>query len=233
MPFSFEDAWLCCDGASSCPCPNHLGPDWHLPLSFPDTIDSHPSLLHVANGNECPTSDDEDVINRSIPILQSEIQTTEDASQRLMQLRTALHLELGKVEVEIGRLREHHGMLSHALDRRSRIKAPIRRLPSEILTDILWITILSPYLYGHTVTNRPEEDVELEVFELVCKRWRRVVLESPTLWSQIRLTAQASDFRTGNSRGAWSLIRRINRSAHAELDVEIAYDDERPLPRWL
>ncbi len=233
---AFNDTWSCCDGARW-PCPNHLGPDWCLPLVFPDTIDSHPTLRHVASGNECPTGEDEDVINCTIPILQSELQATENKSQKLTRLQAALRLELDKIEGELVRLREHHDVLTRALDRRSGIMAPIRRLPTEILTDILWNTILLPFPFGHPAMYRSEGDVELESFQLVCRRWRRVVLQSPTLWSQIHIDPQASRFLTSNSCGARSLVRRMSRSAHTELDVKIycLFPDrnEQPLPLLL
>ncbi|KAF9017271.1 hypothetical protein BDZ89DRAFT_931880, partial [Hymenopellis radicata] len=93
-------------------------------------------------------------------------------------------LELDKVEGGLDRLREHHGTLSLALRRRGRIMAPITRLPSEILTEILWITSLL-WFSDEPQAITMDDDDELQAFQLVCQRWRRVVLQSPKLWSRI------------------------------------------------
>ncbi|KAF8904349.1 hypothetical protein CPB85DRAFT_1564101 [Mucidula mucida] len=220
MPFSFKDNWVRCDGASSCPCPNHLGPEWRLPLVFPDTINDHPSLRHVANGNECPTSDDEDVINKSIPALEAQLQTTMAASEKLMRLQTATRFELFKIEREVEDMLAHQRKLSRALRRRKKIKAPIRRLPVEILTHIFLIAVL-PFPSTMRFPRIPDEDIELAILTRVCRKWSRVVFKSPILWRRLSFKVNRSRFQSNDAPEVVSFLRRVKYSAQMDLHVEL------------
>lgn len=102
--------------------------------------------------------------------LDQEIWQMYDAFQCLLEKRRALHNHAAA----------HKGIIS-----------PLRRLPSEVLSEI-FIHALPPFPFVLLKNEAPL------VFERVCKRWRSVSRSTPSLWSSITLLlakgAEEKDF---------------------------------------
>ncbi|KAF9021972.1 hypothetical protein BDZ89DRAFT_1071022 [Hymenopellis radicata] len=155
MPFSLENTWTACEGATKCPCPNHLPPTLRLQSVFRDPIDDDPLLYHLAIGNDCPTPTQENVLASSLSDTKSNIENVDRSLEKIIQLRHALLAEIGTVERELQLLRDHGAQLSRAVQRREQILAPIRRMPSEILAHILRFTLEKPALRSSRWFGRP------------------------------------------------------------------------------
>ncbi|KAF8319694.1 hypothetical protein DL93DRAFT_2094632 [Clavulina sp. PMI_390] len=74
--------------------------------------------------------------------------------------------------------------------------APINRLPVEVLSDILYMSMNDRATYAHKVWNRPALRI--------CQFWRNVILSLPAVWSQVRIseTTSAEEVTTWIARAA-------------------------------
>ncbi|KAK0239824.1 hypothetical protein EDD85DRAFT_823434 [Armillaria nabsnona] len=115
----------------------------------------------------------------------------------------------------VARIAEHKRLLS-----------PVRRLPPEILLKIFLGTIIFPML--RTQSQREEywwdfhpSKSALWSIELVCKTWRRAVLDFPELWSSINISLSDKNFSSSDFRYVRRLGRQIARTRCSSLSILI------------
>ncbi|KAF9023825.1 hypothetical protein BDZ89DRAFT_1162583 [Hymenopellis radicata] len=252
MPFSFDDTWTACEGSTTCPCPNHLPPTLRLESVFRDPIDDDPSLYRLAFGNDCPTPTQENILASSLSDTKSNIENVDRSLEKITQLRHALLAEVVTVERELQLLRDHRDQLSRAVKRREQILAPIRRMPSEILAHILRFTLRKPVrrtprrpgglLSSSEMPNLASQweldaiEDHLGEYQRVCHWWRRDILNSPGLWSQLLVVPWPDYFEDPDSLYARYLTQHISRAGQTTLDVYITlaghgpFEEMAPLP---
>jgi len=78
------------------------------------------------------------------------------------------------------RLARERQNLAKSLDEWRSLVAPIRRIPQEILSEIFYHCVMDH-------SSCIESDVEPLLLTFVCRRWRRLAIFSPRLWSAIYL----------------------------------------------
>lgn len=146
----------------------------------------------------------------SSPIMASAVDSTEksidsvkskilDAESRLSQLIIAAKEELTALHDEKRTLEEERSRVLGEI-------AAIRRIPAEILREVFLVIF--------------EEDGKGQagwLFASVCKRWRGLALETPRLWTRIRLVTSLDDENSANIVRLW--IERAGPSML--LDIEI------------
>ncbi|KAJ7625886.1 hypothetical protein FB45DRAFT_1005170 [Roridomyces roridus] len=100
--------------------------------------------------------------------------------------------------------------------------APIRRLPSELLLSIFqhWIMERGSWSSRFSPSDRVPFD-DMRTLAHVCFRWYRLILDTPTLWTQIYLEAL---FAKPPDVVAKALAMALKRSMDAPLDFEV-HDD--------
>ncbi len=108
-----------------------------------------------------------------------------------------------------------------------RLLSPVRRLPPEILYKIFLGTIIFPMPRTQSQRDRywwdfhPSES-SLWSIELVCKTWRRAVLDFPELWSSINISLSDDDnFSSSNFRYVRQLARQVARTRCHPLSILI------------
>ncbi|KAK0444630.1 uncharacterized protein EV420DRAFT_1721974, partial [Desarmillaria tabescens] len=83
-----------------------------------------------------------------------------------------------QLESEIARLRVELDNISPTLDKYHSFHAPMRRLPPEVLLSVFRHIEPGP---------RPDKRATPWVLTEVCASWRELVMNTPTLWSTIRM----------------------------------------------
>ena len=116
-----------------------------------------------------------------------------DTLGRLKDIRNAVQLQKTRIDVIIRSIRN----------------APINRLPTELLLEILDLTI-------NAAPARCDTHLYTRKWELTCvsRRWRDVILNSPVLWTSIKLTP------------AWNISvvnAHVTRSRGRLLDIEVGH----------
>lgn len=89
--------------------------------------------------------------------------------------------EMKTVQAYLDQLQDERRALAKALDDQQCLLAPIRNVPDELLSEILFISIHDPF-------STPEEFYgAFKATTSVCKRWRTLVISTKTIWSRIRV----------------------------------------------
>ncbi|KAJ7226919.1 hypothetical protein GGX14DRAFT_627507 [Mycena pura] len=114
-------------------------------------------------------------------------------------------------------------------------RAPIRRLPAEILVHIFSLCSASAadaHTFDSTLEYRTElarlANVPLLTLSRVCARWHSIVMNTPTLWSRLQLNdvLWATHSRWKNTIAL--LTAALERSRNALISVSISGDRGRP-----
>ncbi|KAF8990889.1 hypothetical protein BDZ89DRAFT_1173467 [Hymenopellis radicata] len=125
----------------------------------------HPILL----GNDHLSPAEKDLIQSSIAYLTSKVVAKDNSARNLWKLRQFLSWDLQRLDWELQRSELHGDALASAIDRREKVlTSGIRRLPSELLGDILFLTIGFPLDDGRPPASDPLGH-ELMKFEHVSK----------------------------------------------------------------
>lgn len=121
-----------------------------------------------------------------------------------LELLNVLAKRMAKVREEMQRILVNHRT----------ILSPIRRLPNELLTKILWLSC--PFIEDMKYSPSLEQKIAPFILSQVCSGWRNFIIGTPKLWSQIRIDG---------SEGPWSqpLVEEwILRSGDHPLSIQIS-----------
>ena len=134
-----------------------------------------------------------DELHAQVVILQQQMaQHWNDHEVRVVQSRQDTQIEIPDIETKITALEQEHNYAISLL-------APIRRLPTEILAEILTVAIKG---YGCSAIQLTH----------VCRSWRLVLLATSRIWSKVKVGSRTSTEKVE------CLLERTGR---VTLDVEI------------
>lgn len=121
-------------------------------------------------------------------------------------LRQALHL----LESEMANLRSKREEIESRLEQavRTQCPSPIHRLPCELLASI--------FALGVFPSEEEEDPLMLPTLMLVSQHWYDIAINTPTLWSKIRI---------GNHNSVEKAARMLGRSKSVPLDITIDFND--------
>ncbi|KAF8891065.1 hypothetical protein CPB85DRAFT_1153263, partial [Mucidula mucida] len=131
-----------------------------------------------------------------ISALHSRLSTSKSAHEKLARLRLDILAQAAHISDCLLSLEGEREHLSMAIEQRKRLLSPVRRLPSEILSHIFSLTVIFPL--PTKIKDNIDKDSDdwreiipsesmLWTIELVCKDWRKVVLQFPELWSHFNV----------------------------------------------
>jgi len=128
------------------------------------------------------------------------------ANLSIPHLRQALHL----LESEISSLRTQREEIEFRLEQavRTQCPSPIHRLPYELLASI--------FAMGVFPSEEEEDPLMLPTLMLVSRYWHDIAINTPTLWSKIRI---------GNHNSVEKAARMLARSKSVPLDISIDFND--------
>ncbi|KAJ7059690.1 hypothetical protein C8F01DRAFT_1232097 [Mycena amicta] len=160
-------------------------------------------------------------------ILRSQIQLTESHLPSL--LLASLSAQLDECDDELNALAARRAVLLRLQEGVRWSRSPIRRVPTEILTEIFAVVVASPFRtlpleWGHWGEFGLEELAQQDVLRLaqVCCRWRAIIFGVHSLWSFLRISP---DLWIMDSDFATALLRRaLERSGNSPLTIAISND---------
>ena len=128
------------------------------------------------------------------------------ANLSIPHLRQALHL----LESEMADLRTKREEIESRLEQavRTQCPSPIHRLPCELLTYI--------FTLGVFPSEEEEDPLMLPTLMLVSRYWHDIAINSPVLWSKIRI---------GNHNSVEKAARMLARSKSVPLDISVDFND--------
>ncbi|KIJ42464.1 hypothetical protein M422DRAFT_171013, partial [Sphaerobolus stellatus SS14] len=132
------------------------------------------------NDNRPPSSE--------IRPMTAELDSLRDLASRRKKALEDCHIQVAAYKERLAIILAHEADLQRAYDHTATILAPIRRIPDEILCDILReamprLDILDDiFLSPLEVPAIWRKRVRLL---LVCQRWKRIFQETPSFWSKI------------------------------------------------
>ncbi|KAJ7453175.1 hypothetical protein FB451DRAFT_672798 [Mycena latifolia] len=174
------------------------------PISF--TLSDPPippgSLAKLIASNDSPCSEESRLASAYIDELEPHITSIDEEMAFLSRRREAL----------LQSLNVHQSIVS-----------PIRRLPSEILGEIFAFSVHSTYYFQDIAeVSGPLSHQAPWVLTRVCRRWAKVSLENPALWSMVFL-----DLDRLGERGAVSMTKLwLARSKDLCLTLKIFHDSD-------
>ncbi|KAF6757446.1 hypothetical protein DFP72DRAFT_808942 [Ephemerocybe angulata] len=125
-------------------------------------------------------------------------------SSTISSLRDAI----SSLEAQMSQLLAQKRELQSRLDQEVRVQMPVHRLPSELLSSIFIMGVMS------VGQDEEENTVMLGTIMLVCRQWNEVALNTPTLWSKVNVSPHDSIVRAK---------RRLERSKSSPLDISINF----------
>lgn len=175
-------------------------------------------------------------ILQTAPVVATQIRTNhiplESEKHQLMQLQLEAETNLSRYDEELSRLRSltaeleaQRAKLQQLVDGCKGLRAPIRRLPTELLDDIFsrcdWDSDSSPSPLEYAVGLSPL------CLGGVCTRWRTIVLSSSHLWTYISMTLKDPKSNPGQAKGgscATILRTYLERSGQLPLSIEVCVE---------
>ncbi|KAK7041623.1 hypothetical protein VNI00_009218 [Paramarasmius palmivorus] len=129
------------------------------------------------------------ILRSGRPLDSDENQYVDTVLNNLEERLSACKTETVGLETRLSVLKQRNEVLEWKSERFRSLKAPIRRLPTEILSDILLYSLADT---GSVTIRRRMlyfKESPLHTLKLcqVCMRWRRVVRSTPQLWATIRM----------------------------------------------
>ncbi|KAF9019517.1 hypothetical protein BDZ89DRAFT_1116699 [Hymenopellis radicata] len=212
--------WTPCNG-SNCSCRNHAIPDFkeaEIP-SLRDDARYH----HLIHTNNVPAPAEEAAIRDMISDLHSRLSAARSSHEKLTKLRSDIMAQAAHISDCLLSLEGEQEHLSLAIEERKYLLSPVRRVPSEILSHIVSLTVIFPL--PTKIKNSLETDSDewrellpsesmLWTVELVCKDWRRVVLQCPELWATLNVNLLDID-----EKAILRLAVQLSRTGLANLSI--------------
>ncbi|PBK92872.1 hypothetical protein ARMGADRAFT_139838 [Armillaria gallica] len=207
-----------------CDCPNHYSPS--TTLRNEETVHAIPTFDNLLHSNDSPSPSEECELRDSISAGETRVIAIDDHVAALKKLQQALSNQLAVIGAEIEGLDGERGKVVACIAEHKRLLSRVRRLPPEILYKIFLSTIIFPI--PRTRSQREEywwdfhpSESSLWTIELVCKTWRRVVLDFPELWSSINISLSDDNFSSSNFRYVRQLARQVARTRCHPLSILI------------
>ncbi|KIY65224.1 hypothetical protein CYLTODRAFT_445499 [Cylindrobasidium torrendii FP15055 ss-10] len=206
-----------------CLCPNHKIAQ-HAP--FTEDSSAINSIYHLLHSNTSPTPLEEGIILASVADLESHKTALRANSEHLYALRKSYHDQISRIDAEIESQKRTELLLQNAIRVRRRILAPVRRLPTEILRKIFLSTVdhmpeRSAELDWNDLWSFKDPECVLWAIELVCQRWRAVVVDYPKVWSYLSFKILPSDDFDNTSRQLNRLGVQLDRARLHTLSVAL------------
>lgn len=216
--------WIAC--SDGCSCANHTIPS-HTLAALPAALDN---FDHLKGTNNPLHPAEEDTLRGIIADLKSRIDTVNATKSRLLDFRAECMSQVSVVDARVAALVREVDTLKQAVAGAQAPLSAVRRLPSEILSRIFAgvIQFPAPMLpsYDLDAQDPPRHDRDfyptknsLWSIELVCKQWRRAVLDSPRLWSSIVIVINDKNFTEGNNRYLRRIGVHLGRSGQHPLSI--------------
>ncbi|KAF9049639.1 hypothetical protein BDZ89DRAFT_1057519 [Hymenopellis radicata] len=216
--------WQSCISAD-CPCPNHRIP-MHTSPPLDSMLDNNPAFHHLTRTNNVPSPAEDNTIQGMILDFESRYMAAGSNADKLRALQSDFAAKMLQINTQLQVLEEERTRLSQCIADRRRLLAPSRRIPSEILTHIFSLTIDFPA--EEFSMEAPDREIlwqfdakesPLWTMELVCKRWRKEVLESPKLWSFINIFITNDHFADDDDRYLLRLALHLSRAGLSQLSI--------------
>ncbi|PBK92893.1 hypothetical protein ARMGADRAFT_1080098 [Armillaria gallica] len=209
---------------SGCDCPNHYSPS--TTSCDEETVHASSTFDNLLRCNDPPSPSEERELRDSISVGEAHVAAIDDHVAALKELQQVLSSQLALIGAELEGLDGERGKLVARIAQHKRLFSPVRRLPPEILSKIFLGTIIFPMPRTQSQRNeywwdfQPSESA-LWSIELVCKTWRRAVLDFPELWSSINISLSDDNFSPSNFRYTRRLGRQIARTRCHPLSILI------------
>ncbi|KAK0483994.1 hypothetical protein IW261DRAFT_1466139 [Armillaria novae-zelandiae] len=209
---------------SGCGCPNHYSPS--TTSCEEETADAGPTFHNLLRSNDPPSPFEERELRDSMSIGEAHVTAIDDHVAALKELQRALSSQLALIGAELEGVESERGKVVARIAEHKRLLSPVRRLPPEILFKIFLGTITFPMPRTQSLRDEdwwdfhPSESA-LWSTELVCKSWRRAVLNFPELWSMINVFLSDDNFSLSNFRYVRRLGRQVARTRCHPLSILI------------
>ncbi|KIY71379.1 hypothetical protein CYLTODRAFT_487296 [Cylindrobasidium torrendii FP15055 ss-10] len=228
--------WKACKSPHyGCRCPNH-----DVPRPPNEPIEVAPQHRKFASTNEYPTVDIETDIRSSIDCLASSLSTIKHIYSEIQIVRAALQAQLQELDERQQAWERRERQTREGLTAHRSLVNPVRRLPVEILHLIFSMTLeyneppqssRSRTDWSNNLKFRPFSN-PLWTIELVCRNWRKVVIDHRDLWTYIVVDIIPRNIESHSySR---RLARHLSRSGSHPLRVCIGHSEavsaKKPLP---
>lgn len=218
-------SWAQCQ---ECDCSNHHLPKGHRAFEA-DRI-SPSDLESLKHSNVMPLTAQADAIRGMIAqhkedldildILDLQVTNLKDYKQYLLD-------QVTRVECIIEELHQQHERACSAIQEKQNILSPVRRLPSEVLSEIFLQTVdfpmqcvlikeESPY-WSFPLTQNT-----LTSIELVSKYWRKSALSFPKLWSYVNILITEQIFGDDSHRTIRHIAQQLCRSKLYPLSLSVS-----------
>ncbi len=208
---------------SSCDCPNHYIPS---KISCSKETDAGLTFESLLRSNDAPSPSEECKLRDSVSAGEARIAAVDNHVAALKELQQALSNQLALIGAELEGLSSVRGKVVARIAEHKRLLSPVRRLPPEILLKIFLETVIFPMPRTQSQRDRywwnfhPSKS-SLWSIELVCKTWRRAVLDFPELWSSINISLSDDNFSSSNFHYVRQLARQVARTRCHPLSILI------------
>ncbi|KAK0441861.1 hypothetical protein EV421DRAFT_1736502 [Armillaria borealis] len=207
-----------------CDCPNHYSPS--TTSRDEETVHTGPTFNNLLRSNDSPSPSEECELRDSISVGESRVIAIDIHVAALKELQQALSSQLALIGAELDGLGSERGKVVARIAEHKHLLSPVRRLPPEILLKIFLGTVIFPMPRTQSQRDRywwdfhPSESA-LWSIELVCKTWRRVVLDFPELWSSINIYLSDENFSSSNFHYVRRLALQVARTRRHPLSILI------------
>ncbi|PBK92870.1 hypothetical protein ARMGADRAFT_139812 [Armillaria gallica] len=206
-----------------CDCPNHYIPS---KFSCSEETDAGLTFESLLRSNDAPSPSEECKLRDSVSVGEARIAAVDNHVAALKELQQALSNQLALIGAELEGLSSERGKVVARIAEHKRLLSSVRRLPPEILFKIFLGTVIFPMPRTQSQRDRywwnfhPSKS-SLWSIELVCKTWRRAVLDFPELWSSINISVNSDNFLPSEFRYVRQLARQVARTRCHPLSILI------------
>ncbi|KAK0421881.1 hypothetical protein EV421DRAFT_1867979 [Armillaria borealis] len=214
-----------------CDCPNHFFLHDTSP-SF-DSTSAKSDLAHLKFSNHAPTEKEADALRDMIFSSENRMDLIDEEGSVLAEVILDMKRWIVTSEQRMLALRQEQLRLEAETHIWKSLLSPIQHVPDEIWVRIFRHTVEPPkslraswYPRAGTFSNRswdfkPTEDF-LWAIEGVCSKWRSILLNSPSLWSNIEIFITNSNFGVNANNYVRKLGRQMDRSGNHPLTITIS-----------
>ncbi|PBL04074.1 hypothetical protein ARMGADRAFT_42187 [Armillaria gallica] len=180
-------SWAQCQ--LECDCSNHHLPKGHR--AFETDRISPSDLESLKRSNDVPLTTQADAIRGMITQHKEDLYILDLQVTNLKDYKQCLLDQVTRVEGIIEELHQHHERACSAIQEKQNILSPVRRLPSEVLSEIFLQTVDFPMQCVLIKEESPYWSFPrrrtLTSIELVSNYWRKSALSFPKLWSYVNI----------------------------------------------
>ncbi|KAK0193117.1 hypothetical protein F5146DRAFT_532256 [Armillaria mellea] len=214
-----------------CDCPNHLFPHDISPLF--DFTSTKAELAHLKISNHAPTEKEADTLRDMIFSSEKEMDLIDEEGSVLAEVILDMKRRIVTSEQRMLALRQECLRLEAETHVWKSLLSPIRHVPAEIWMRIFRHTIEPPKslqaswrpcagtFSNHSWDFKPTDD-SLWAIEGVCSKWRNILLNSPSMRSNIEIFVTDSNFGVNANNYVRKLGRQIDRSGNHPLTITIS-----------